>query len=89
MCDYFQKHGQYHRRKHLYSHLNIAKEKEDEAAARQILAIIQREKDKQFWQRMSFALGKQRGGTCFRIQVEQEDGTTDDYSNQMEVQEAI
>jgi hypothetical protein len=89
MCNYFRKHGQYYRRKHLYSHLNIAKEKEDEEAARQILAIIQPEKDKQFWRRMSFALGKQRGGTCFRVQVEHEDGTTEDHSSQMEVQEAI
>ncbi len=44
MYDYFRKHGQYYRRKHLYSRLNIAKEKEDEEAARQILTIIQREK---------------------------------------------
>jgi hypothetical protein len=35
--------------KHLYSHLEAAKEKEDEEAACQILAIIQQEKDKRFW----------------------------------------
>ena len=46
-------------------------------------------KDKQFWRRMSFALGKQRGGTCFRVQVEHEDETTEDHSSQTEVQEAI
>ncbi len=72
-----------------YSRLNIAKDKEDEEAARQILAIIQQEKDKQFWRRMSFALGKQQGGTCFWVQVEHEDGTTEDHSSQTEVQEAI
>jgi hypothetical protein len=41
MCDYFQKHGQYYWRKHLYSCLEAAKEKEDEEVAHQILAFIQ------------------------------------------------
>jgi hypothetical protein len=44
MCEYFWKHGQYCRRKHLYCHLEVAKEKEDKEAAHQILAIIQQEK---------------------------------------------
>jgi hypothetical protein len=44
MCNYFWKHGHYYRRKHLYSRLDIAKEKEDEEAARQILDIIQQKK---------------------------------------------
>jgi hypothetical protein len=34
--------------------LDAAKEKEDKEAAKQILAIIQREKDKSFWRRMSY-----------------------------------
>jgi hypothetical protein len=89
MCNYFQKHGHYYQRKHLYSRLDIAKEKDNEEAARQILAIIQQEKDKGFWQRMSYALGRQRGGACFRVQVEQGDGTTEEYTSQMELQEAI
>jgi hypothetical protein len=48
-CEYFRKNGHYYWRKHLYSRLEVAKEKEDEEAVRQILAIIQREKDKPFW----------------------------------------
>ncbi len=39
-CDYYRKHRNFYQRKHLYSRLNKAKEKEDEEAARQILAII-------------------------------------------------
>jgi hypothetical protein len=89
MCDYFRKHGHYYQRKHLYSRLDIAKEKEDEEAARQILAIIQREIDKRFWWRISYALGRQQGGACFRFQIEQGDGTTEEYTSQMELQEAI
>ncbi len=65
MCVYYRKHGHYYRRKHLYSRLDSAREREDKEAASQILAIITREKDKRFWQRMSHALGKPRGGACF------------------------
>jgi hypothetical protein len=48
MCKRFRKHGQYYRRKNLYSRLEVAKEEEDKEAARQILAIIQQYKDKLF-----------------------------------------
>jgi hypothetical protein len=65
MCEYFWKHGQYYRRKHLYSCLEAAKEKEDKEVAHQILAILQQEKDKQFWRQMSYALGKPKGGASF------------------------
>jgi hypothetical protein len=89
MCDYFWKHGQYYWRKHLYFRLEAAKEKEDEKAACQIVAIIQQEKVKRFWWRLSDALGKPRGGACFRVQVEQGDGATKEYTGQEELQEAI
>jgi hypothetical protein len=46
--DYFRKHGKAYRRKHLYQCLDAARKKEDEEAAKQILAIIQREKDRSF-----------------------------------------
>ncbi len=52
-CKHFRKNGHYYWRKHLYSCLEVAKEKKDEEAACQILAIIQREKDKRFWRRMT------------------------------------
>ncbi len=45
-CDYFWQNGKYYRRKHLYNRLNAAKEREDEEAARKILDIIQREKER-------------------------------------------
>jgi hypothetical protein len=46
--------------------LDIAREKEDKEATNQILAIIERERDKSFWRRMSYSLGKSRGGACSR-----------------------
>jgi hypothetical protein len=64
-CDYFRKHGKAYRWKHLYQRLHAAKKKEDEEAAKQILAIIQREKDRSFWRCLNYALGngkaKRRG----------------------------
>ena len=88
-CNYFRKHGQYYRQKHLYSRLNLAKEKEEEETACQILAIIQQEKDKQFWWRMAYAMGRQRGGSCFRVQVTQEGETTEEFKGQAKLQRAI
>ena len=48
-CDHFRKNGKYYRRKHLYRRLETAKEKEDEEAEHQILAIIQQEKEITLW----------------------------------------
>jgi hypothetical protein len=88
-CEYFKKNGKYYRRKHLYNCLNVAKEKGDKEAARQILATIQREKDKSFWQRMNYALGTPRGGACFKVQVAQPDGTVEEFLGQDELKKAI
>ncbi len=38
---------------------------------------------------MTYDLGKPRGGACFRVQVDQGDGTTKEYTSQKEMQEAI
>ena len=57
-CDYFQKHGKWHRQQHLTQCLEAAKDREDEDAHQKILAIIQREKDCWFWRHHNFALGK-------------------------------
>ncbi len=73
----------------IYNQLDAAKEKEDKEAAQQILAVILQEKDKRLWRRLSYSLGKPRGGACFKVQVEQADGTVTEYTGQDELQEAI
>ena len=50
-CDYFRKHGKPHQRKHLNNRLQVAIDKEDDVAEKQILAIITREKEKSKWNR--------------------------------------
>jgi hypothetical protein len=88
-CELVRKQGKYHCRKHLYRRLATAKEKEDEVAERQILAIIQHEKDRSFWRRLNYALGKPRGGACFKVQVEQAGGTVDEINGKEGLHEAI
>ncbi len=89
-CDYFWKHGKRHRRQHLNQCLERVQEWEDKAAEHQILAIIKREKDRAFWRRLNFALGKHiRGRSVCAVQVEDGAGGVVDYDTEETVQQAI
>ncbi len=89
-CDYFRKHGQCHRRQHLTNYLEAAQDRADKAAERNILAIIKREKDKAFWRRLNYALGKHVRGQSVRVvQVEDGAGGVLNFNSEEEVQEAI
>jgi hypothetical protein len=88
-CNPFRKQGKYHCCKHLYRQLATAKEKEDEVAERQILAFIQRERDRSFWRCLNYALGKPQGRACFKVQVEQAGGTVDKINGKEDLHEAI
>ena len=61
------------RRKHLYECLRNAQESTDEQREKEILAIITREKDRSFWRRINYSMGKARGGSVRRILVESGD----------------
>jgi hypothetical protein len=88
-CNHFRKHGMSYRRKHLQQRLTAAREKEDKKGEKQILAIIQREKDKSFWRCINYVLHKPRGGSCFKVQVEQEVSTVIEHSTQEDLQNTI
>ena len=88
-CKYFTKHGQRHRRAHLTQRLHTARDKQDSAAERRILQIIKGERDRAFWRRLNWALGKRRGCSVRAIQVEHQDGTISEYDTQAEVQHMI
>ena len=66
-CDYFWKHGKQYRRKHLYKCLQDAKDAEDNAKEKEILAIIQRKKDRVFWRQINYSMGKPCGGSVRRV----------------------
>jgi hypothetical protein len=89
-CDYFWKHGQRHRQQHLTNCLEAAQEREDNTAEHNILAIIKQEKDKAFWRRLDYALGKHvRGRSVRTVQVENGAGGVLDFNTEEAVQEAI
>jgi hypothetical protein len=89
-CEYFQKHGKQHRQQYLNQCLEAAQDWEHEIAERQILAIIKREKDWAFWQRLNYVLGKHiRSRSVWAVQVEDGAGRLINYKTKESVQEAI
>jgi hypothetical protein len=90
-CDYFRKHGKQYRRKHLYQCVEKARESEDDSRENEILAVIQREKDRSFWRQLNYVMGKQRSGLVRRVLVENGDqeGTLTENITQKSVQQAI
>ena len=89
-CDYFRKHGHSHRQQHLTNFLEAAQDREGETAERNILAIIKREKDKAFWRRLNYTLGKHvRGQSVRAVQVKDGAGGVLDFDTEEAVQEAI
>jgi hypothetical protein len=87
-CDYFRIHGKWHRRKHLQECLQRAREEEDDWREKEVLAIIQLEKDKSFWRRINYVMGKAQGGLVRRVLVDSgdQDGTLTEHSTAAEVQ---
>jgi hypothetical protein len=89
-CNYFCKHGKHHCQQHLNHCLKAAQEWEDEATERQILTLIKREKDRAFWCKLNFALGKHICGRNVReVQAEDGFGRVLDVNTEEGVQEAI
>jgi hypothetical protein len=64
---------------------------EDDQRKKEILAIIQREKDRSFWRRINYSIEKARGGSVWRVLVESGDqeGILTEYTTAESVQEAI
>jgi hypothetical protein len=90
-CKYFQKYGKEYQRKHLYQCLERAREHKDDNREKEILAMIQREKDRSFWRRVNYIMGKPHAGAVRRVLVENKDqvGTLIENTTQELVQQAI
>ena len=73
-CNHFLGHGQQYHIKHLHNRLDAAKDRKYEEAEKKILDIIRREKDRGFWRRINYAMGKHKQGLLVR-EVEIEDGS--------------
>ena len=81
-CNYFRKHGHRHRRRHLSDHLKNAKSRCDEEAERRILEIIGREKQRSYWRRLRFAVGKPKGRSARVVSVEAIYGKVEEFQGQ-------
>ncbi len=90
-CDYFRVHGKQYQRKHLYKCLKEAGDNDDNQREKEILAIIQWEKDRSFWRRINYVMGKAGGGSVHRVLVEsgEQEGMLMEYTTAELVQEAI
>jgi hypothetical protein len=68
-----------------------AQESKDEQQEKEILAIINQEKDRSFWRRINYVMGKARGGAVRRVLVHigDQEGTLTKNITQESVQEAI
>jgi hypothetical protein len=87
--EYFREFGERYRKKHLLNRVDAAQQAGNNKAARQILNIIAREKQRAFWKRIKFACGKKKGGSPSTVQVEGWNDEVIEYATQEEVQAAI
>jgi hypothetical protein len=90
-CDYFRAHGKCYRQKYPNKCLQEARDSKDDQRKMEILAIIQQEKDRSFWQRLNYFMGKARGGSVRQVLVEngEQEGMLTEHTTAELVQEAI
>ncbi len=90
-CDCFRKNGKQYYRKHLYKCVQNAKDAEDDSKEKEILAIIQRERDRSFWRQINYVMGKARGGSVRQVLTKDgdEEGTLSKHLTEESVTEAI
>ncbi len=90
-CNFYWKHGKYYQTQHLYQCLTSAREAQQEMREREILAIIQREKDWSFWCRINYAIGKTKGGLVRHVITDDPHNKDQQikHSTQASVQKAI
>jgi hypothetical protein len=89
-CDYFRKNGKHYRQKHLTECIAQARDREDSEREREILEIIQQEKDRSFWRHLNYVMGKACSGSVRKVSIEnKESGTLTEHVTQELVQQAI
>ena len=69
-CNYFKNHGHRHRRKHLYTRLEMARRRRNEETERRIVEIIAKEKQRAHWRRLNFSMAKPNGRSVRVVSVE-------------------
>ena len=88
-CTALKRTGWLARRRFLRERCQQAQQRQDFETTEKILAIIKREKDRAFWGRLRFAMGKKRGRSVSTVQIEQWDGSIEEHTTQESVENAI
>ena len=78
-CNYFRKHGQKYRNRHLKVRLKMSQHKGDDQAEKRILAIIQGLKDRTHWRRLNYGMRKSYGRSARVISEKTDDGNIVEY----------
>jgi hypothetical protein len=88
-CAFYEEHGKRFRQKHLNARLQLAQEREDEEAFKKIGAIIEREKQRNFWRRLNYCTGKKRTRSATTIQAEAPGGAIVEHTTRSSVEQTI
>ncbi len=88
-CDYYREHGQQFRRRHLQNRAEVARTNGNEDGARQILNMIARERQRDYWRQIHTSMSHQSGRSVNLVQVEQEGGEVLEYDTQEGIENAI
>jgi hypothetical protein len=88
-CEYYRDHGHLYRRRHLQKRAMIAKEEGNEDGATQILNMITRERQREFWRRMRHSMGQQSGRSVQSVQVAESGGGITEHTTQNGIENAI
>ena len=88
-CEYYRDHGLPYRRRHLLRRAEVARKEGNEDGAKEILAMIARERQRDFWRSMKAGMQSQSGRSVQAVQVEQDNGEVVEYTNQSDIEEAI
>ncbi|KAL3776867.1 hypothetical protein ACHAWO_000595 [Cyclotella atomus] len=67
----------------------VSRIKRNAKAEKQILEIIEREKQSAFWWQLNYAMRKKGGGSIRSIQIQTDEGQITEYTSQNKVEEAI
>jgi hypothetical protein len=88
-CKFFQENGRRFRNKHLAKRLRLAQEHDNEEAFRKIGDIINRERQRSFWQRLNYVTGKKRTRSATSVQVKAQGGIFVELNMKDTVEDAI
>jgi hypothetical protein len=88
-CDYYRRHDHRYWRKFLEKRLTVARIKRNSKAEKQILELIEWEKQRVFWRQLNYLMRKNKGSSVKSAQIQDDEGGVTEFTAQEEVEGAI